>query len=343
MRRIVVRSCHRSSAVGWLVVAAIALTAVALHAETGAIRIGEQFGLGYLPLTIMRHEQLLERAAARAGLPDVKVGWVQMGAGSAMNDALLSATLDVASGGVGPLVTSWHKTKGRQGIMGVSALASMPEYLNTIRPEIRSLNDFTDADRIALPAVKVSGHAIILQMAAEQLFGPGEHARLDRLTVSMSHPDGMTAMLSGRSEIIAHFTSAPFMYQELADPRVHRVVNSYDVFGGPATYTVLWSTRKFHDENPMLYGALIAALSDAMAFIGRDTRRVAEIYVASEKSRTPLDLIAKIIADPENVYTTAPQNIMRFVEFMHRTGVVGSKPADWRELFFPEIHSLSGS
>jgi NitT/TauT family transport system substrate-binding protein len=320
-----------------------ALVATPLRAETGTIRIGEQFGLGYLPLNIVRHEGLLEKRAAEAGLASAKVTWVQMAAGAAMNDALLSETLDVASGGVGPLVTSWHKTKGRQGIKGVSALASMPEYLSTIKPEIKSLKDFTDADRIALPAVKVSGHAIILQMAAEQVFGPGEYAKLDRLTVSMSHPDGMAAMLSGRSEITAHFTSAPFMYQELADPRVHRLVNSYDVFGGPGTYTVLWSTRRFHDDNPKLYGAFVAALNDAMAFIAKDPRRASEIYVEAEKSKTPLDLVAKIVADPENVYTTAPQNIMKFVDFMHRTGVVGSKPADWRELFFPEIHSASGS
>jgi NitT/TauT family transport system substrate-binding protein len=34
----------------------------------------------------------------------------------------------------------------------------------------------------------------------------------------MSHPDGMTAMPSGKSEATSHFTSPPFQYQELADP-----------------------------------------------------------------------------------------------------------------------------
>ncbi|HMK68695.1 MAG TPA: ABC transporter substrate-binding protein, partial [Stellaceae bacterium] len=93
------------------------------------VRIAQQFGISYLPLTVMHHEQLLEKAAAKAGIANLKVSWAQFGAGNSMNDALLSGNLDFPSGGVGPLLTIWSKTRGRQEVKGVASLNSMPLYL----------------------------------------------------------------------------------------------------------------------------------------------------------------------------------------------------------------------
>jgi len=195
---------------------------------------------------------------------------VQIVSGAPMNEAILSGNLDFASGGVGPLLTIWGKTRGNIGVKGVAALNSMPLYLNTINPNVKSIADFTSSDRIALPAVKVSIQAITLQMAAEKAFGPGQHGKLDPLTVSLSHPDGMAAMLGGRSEVTAHFTSAPFMYQELDDKRVEKVLSSYDVLGGPHTFNVVWANTKFVTENPKVVEAFIAALDDVMQQIAKD-------------------------------------------------------------------------
>lgn len=77
-----------------------------------------------------------------------------------MNDALLSNSLQFASGGVGPLLTLWSRTKGNLDVKAVGAINSMPLYLNTSSPNIKSLKDFTDKDKIALPAVKVSIQAV---------------------------------------------------------------------------------------------------------------------------------------------------------------------------------------
>ena len=43
---------------------------------------------------------------------------------------------------------------------------------------------------------------------------------MDKYTVSLSHPDAQQALMSGNSEVTAHFASPPFQEQELADPRV---------------------------------------------------------------------------------------------------------------------------
>jgi NitT/TauT family transport system substrate-binding protein len=323
-----------------LLIAALAGPATA---ETDEVRIAQQYGISYLPLTVMNHEKLLEAAAAKAGIAGLKVTWSQFGAGNAMNEALLSGNLDLASGGVAPLLTIWSKTKGRQDVKAVASLNSMPLYLNVIDPNIKTLKDITEKDKIALPAAKSSIQAVTLQMAAEQAFGPGQWAKLDPRTISMAHPDAMAAMLSGRSEIVGHFGSPPFQTQELEDKRVHRLLNSYDVLGGPATFNVVWAQKKFHDDNPKVYGAFLAALTEAMNLIKAAPSRAASIYIDAEKSKMPVAAVEQLIRDPENVFTTTPQNIMKYARFMHKIGTVENLPASWKDLFFPEIHAASGS
>jgi NitT/TauT family transport system substrate-binding protein len=324
----------------------VGLFLVAVHpaaAETNTIRFAQQFGIGYLPLSIMQDMALVEKHAKAQGLGDIKVEWTKLTGGAPINDALLSGQIDIAAGGVGPMLTIWAKTKGNLNVKGVAALNSMPLYLNTINPAVKTIKDLTEKDRIALPSVKVSIQAVTLQMAAEKAFGEGKHDELDRLTVSMSHPDGMTNMMSDKSEITAHFTSAPFMYQELDDPRVKRILSSYEVLGGPATFNLLWAKQEFADSNPKLFAAVYAALTEAMEVVAKNPKEAAERWVRVENSKLAPALIEKIIRDPENKWTVAPQNIMTYANFMHKVGSIKTKPADWKELFFSAVHEHGGS
>jgi NitT/TauT family transport system substrate-binding protein len=219
----------------------------------------------------------------------------------------------------------------------------MPIYLNSVNPDVKSIKDFTEKDRIALPAVKVSIQAVTLQMAAEQAFGPGQHGKLDALTVSLSHPDGMAQMMSGRSEISAHFTSAPFMYQELADKRVRKVLDSYEVLGGPHTFNVVWTSSKFHADNRKVIEAFVAALDDAMKQIAKDPAAAAAVWVKAENSKLPAAYAEKIIRSPENEWTMIPKKIMDYADYMSRVGMIPVKPASWRDVFFDDISQLPGS
>jgi len=316
-------------------------TAGSAAAEVREVRLAKQYGLGYLPLIIMEEQRLIEKQAKAAGLGDVKVTWATIGGGSAMNDALLSGSVDYISSGVAPLVVLWDKSKGA--VKGVSALISTPNYLSTSNPAVRTLSDFTDKDRIALPSVKVSIQAIILQMAASKEFGPENFARLDKLTVTMKHPDAMAALLSGRSEITGHVTSPPFMFQELDDKRVRTVFNSYDILGGPHTFNVFTTTKAFHDNNPKTYTAVFAALEEAIAYINRNKRAAAEIYQKASKTRESLDDLIREINQPTLSYTTTPLKITKFTDFMHQTGTIKTRPKEWKELFFSNVHAKKGS
>lgn len=322
--------------------AALLLWPASAGAQTQTVRIAKQFGISYLPLTIMEQKQLIEEHGKKLGL-DLKTEWIQFTGGPPMNEAIISGNLEFASGGVGPLFTIWGKTRGALGVKGVAALNSMPLYLNTINPDVKSIKDFTEKDRIALPAVRVSIQAITLQMAAEQAFGAGQHGKLDNLTVTLSHPDGMAAMMSGRSEITAHFTSAPFMYQELADKRVRKVLDSYEVLGGPHTFNVAWASAKYYAENPKVVAAFVAALDDAMKLIAADPAAAAALWVKAENSKLPAAEAERIIRLPENEWTMVPKKIMAYADFMARAGMIPAKPANWQELFFPDTHGLPGS
>ena len=320
-------------------VAAAAIAGPA-SAEVSEIRITKQPSIIYLPVVIMEQQKLIEKHAKEAGL-DLKATWLTFTSGGAATDALLSGNVDLVTSGATNMLLLWSRTGGQ--VKGVSGVAAVPMLLYTRNPDVKTIKDFTDKDRIALPAVKVSIQAVTLQMAAEKAFGPGQEHKLDHLTVSMAHPDGLTALLSGKSEITGHLSSPPFQYQELAHKGMHRVLNSYDVLGGPATFNVVWTTTKFHDENPKIYAAFVAALDDATAQINADKKKAAETYLRISKDKESLDEIVKMLNDPEIKYTTTPNNTMKYVDFMHKVGSIKVKPASWQEMYFPNAQKLSGS
>lgn len=312
-------------------------------AEVSELRIAEQYGISYLPMMVMEDQKLIEKHAKAAGITDLKVGWSKFAGGNVMNDALLSNSLHIASGGVAPFITLWARTKGNYDVKGIAALNSMPLYLNTRNPNVKSLKDFTEKDKIALPAVKVSIQAVTLQMAAEQTFGAGQQNRLDSLTVSMSHPDGQTALLSGNGEVTAHFSSPPFQYQQLEKSGVRNVLNSYEVLGGPGTFNVIWASSKFYRENPKISAAFVKALDEAIAMINKDKGWAAETYLRLSKDKDTRENILKMLNDPNIIYTTTPQNVMKYVNFMHKINSIKIKPDSWKDMFFPSAQDLPGS
>ena len=334
--------CHGDRLLFALVAALALASAPPAFAEMAEIKVAQQYGIGYLPLMIMEEQKLIEKHAKTNGV-DVTVGWAKFAGGNVMNDALLSNSLQFASGGVGPLVTIWARTRGNLDVKAVAAINSMPLFLNTRNPAVRTIKDFGDSDKIALPAVKVSIQAVTLQMAAEKAFGEGQQNKLDSLTVSLAHPDAQAALLSGQSEIDAHFSSPPFQYQQLKNPAIHTVLNSYDVLGGPATFNLVWTTSKFRNENPKLYDAFVKALDEAIAFINRERRAAAEAYLRVSKDKQPLQEIQAMLNDPAIVYTTTPENVMKYVDFMAKTGAIKVRPDSWKDLFFSNAYALPGS
>ena len=327
----------------------LAATAAALLAGCGGapdnqLRIPTGAGgVGFLPLLMMREHGLIEKHASAAGLPDIEVRWIDIGGPAVMNDALLSGSVDFIAAGPPGFLTLWDRTRDSAQVKGVAAMTSLPMYLNTHAEHLRSLDDLTDADKIAVTAIKVSIPAIIMQMYATQRYGVEEAYRFDRYTVTMTHPDGVVALLSGTSEINAHYTSPPFHHRELEDPSIRTIMTTDDVMGGATTFTMMSTTTRFHDENPELYAAVLAALTEANEMVRADPGAAANVLIAADGGggfdRAGL---LEVLGDPDIRFTTTPENVMRYAEFMHEIGSINNVPESWRDLFFPEIHDVPG-
>ncbi|MCF5501508.1 ABC transporter substrate-binding protein, partial [Pseudomonas syringae] len=267
---------------GAALLSATLIAPAAAHAE-GEIRIAEQFGIVYLLLNVVRDQQLIEKHGKQDGL-DIKVDWTQLSGGSAVNDALLSGSVDIAGAGVGPLLTIWDRTKGRQNVKAVASLGNFPYYLVSNNPNVKTIADFTEKDRIAVPAVSVSVQSRYLQLAAARLWGDKEYARLDKYTLSLPHPDAAASLIAGGTELTGHFSNPPYQDQELKNPNVHVVLNTYDLLG-PNSPTVLFATEKFREENPKTYKAFIEALAEAETFVSKDIAAAADIYLRVTKAK----------------------------------------------------------
>lgn len=300
-------------------------------------------GVGFLPLLMMREHGLVEKHAAATGL-ELEVEWLDLGGPSVMNDALISGSVDFIIAGPPGFVTLWDRTRGSLDVRGVAAVSALPMYLNTRAPHLQSIDDIRDGDRIAVTAIKVSIPAIIMQMYAAENYGAGEATRFDNYTVSMTHPDGVIRMTAESSDITAHYTSPPFHQRERRDPRIRTIQNSNEVMGGSTTFTMMSTTRAFHDANPEAYAAVLAALEDAMTMIEADRLAAADVLIAARgDAGLSREELAELLADPEIEFTLTPANTMRYAEFMHSIGSIDNRPESWRDLFFAEIHERPGS
>jgi NitT/TauT family transport system substrate-binding protein len=320
--------------------AAIVLPA---RAELSEVTVAQQYGVAFLPLMLMERDKLVEKHAKAAGLGDITTSWVKVAGPSVMNDGVITGAIQFIAVGAPSLITLWEKTKDSVGVKGVCAMTTYPLYLNVRNPAIKSIRDFSDKDRIVVPSVKVSTQAIMLQMAAAKEFGDANYARLDPWTVGLSHPDGLLAITNNTSGVDAHFTTSPFHEQEMKIPGIRTLTTSYEILGGPATAIVIATSTKYRDANPKTYKVFLDALKEAIDTINKDKRAAAKVYLEQAKdTKNSVDDILGMINAPDYAFTLTPQKVYKTAEFMNKIGSIKSKPASWKDLFFPEVHGLQG-
>ena len=242
-------------------------------------------GVGFLPLLMMKEYALIEKHASAAGINDLQVRWIDIGGPAVMNDALLSGSVDFIAAGPPGFLTLWDRTRDSAEIKGVAAMTSLPMYLNTRSDHLTALDDLTDQDKIAVTAIKVSIPAIIMQMYARDQYGADQANRFDKYTVTMRHPDGVIALLSGASEVNAHFTSPPFHQRERQDASIRTIMTTNDVMGSATTFTMVSTTTRFRDEKPGVYRAFLAALEEANTMIRTDVDRADRFMVRTAEVR----------------------------------------------------------
>jgi NitT/TauT family transport system substrate-binding protein len=329
----------------WFMASACSRPAIKNTAEVTEVRIPRGAGgVGFLPLLVMEKYALIERQAQEAGIPNLHVRWIDLGGPAVMNDSLLSGAVDFIAAGPPAFIVLWDRTRDSAKVRGVAAMSSLPMYLNARADHLKKLDDITDRDKIAVTAVKVSIPSIIMQMYAREKYGADQAYRFDKYTVTMTHPDGVIALLSGSGGISAHFTSPPFHQRERKDSHIRTIMTSDEVMGGSTTFTMLSTTTAFREKNPKVYSAVLKALDDAIDVITEDKQDAAETLLASTaEGGFSLDEIVSLLNDSSVKFTTTPENVMKYADFMHSVGSIKNRPASWKDFFFPEVQDAPGS
>jgi NitT/TauT family transport system substrate-binding protein len=329
---------------GIVCAAVIALQMISLvpqaRAEVIEVNLSQQFGLAFLPIMVMENQKFVEKQLAARGLKDTKATFTKMAGPSVMVDAMLAGALHFAAQGPPSLALLWDRTKG--GVKGIGGICTYDLWLNTRNTNVNSVKDLTEKDRIAVPSVKVSTQAILLQMLAEREFGVGQHNKFDALTIALGHPDAMAAVMNPAGEVNAHFASSPFHETEVK-AGLKTLTTAFGINGGQSSQLLFTTTEKFRAENPKTYEAVVAAFEEALAWINADKRRGVKLYLdmSGDKKTTEDEGIA-MVTSPGFDYTRTPMKVGKLFEFMARTGTIKTKPATWKDLFFADAHVLPG-
>ena len=275
------------------------------------ISIAEQFGIAYAPLQIMKENKTLEK-----NYPGVNIVWKQLGNTAAIREAMLSNQVEVGFMAIPPFLIGLDK--GMEWKIA-SGLSESPVALVTNKENIKSIQDFTKKDRIALPQPGSIQH-MLLAMECEKEFGDAK--KLDNLLVTLAHPDGMNALLSAK-DITAHFTTPPYLFKELEQSNVHQILDGRDVIGVDFTFVVGVTTVKFHDNKQELYKAFVISLKEAIQFMEKKPDKAAEILAPIYKlSKVE---VLKYITHKDMVYTDEVRGVSEFGGFMKRNNYISKE------------------
>jgi len=265
-------------------------------------------------------------------MPGANIVWQTFPSGGAINEALAANRLDFAFMGPPPFLISWDKGVK---IKLVSSVQGGPNGIVTYRPDIKSIKDFKDDDKIAMPGIGSTQH-IFLQMESDKLMND-LHAMDDKV-FSMSHPDAMNALLN--KQVAAHFASAPYYFEEISNPDFHEVLTGKEAFGGEFTHIFLVATEEFHNSNPMAYAAVYQALVDSIAYINEHpeeaAKMLAPIYNLSEEKTL------QYITWKDVNYSTTPYGLLKMAEFMKKAGYIKKTPEKMSDIAFETIVAQMG-
>ena len=308
-----------------------------------AVRFVQQRGLLYIPIDVMVSGGVLQQEASKLGLGKIEATATALSGPGPVLDALISGAADYGTAALPSLLTLWEKTRGSANeVKAVGTVSNGAMTLYTINPNVRSLADFGAQDRIAVPTVRLSFNAIMLQMAAEQLWN--DPHRLDHLTVALGHPDAVTALSAGygKATITAHIGVQPFTDRGLKLPGAHIITDSRKVFGGPLTQITLLATKQTKEQNPSLFQAVANALEEAIKVANADKRAAAALWKDVQKAPESIDDLVAQLNDPGFEFTSRPQRISHFTAFLNRLGTLKTKVEDWKQLFWETAHHQQG-
>ena len=283
-----------------------------------SIRIGEQFGLAYAPLQIMKEKGFLEKMR-----PEAEVEWLKLGNTVAIREAILAGDLDAGFMGIPPFLIA--RDKGMTWKIA-TGLSRSPLGLVVPKGKYKSLSDIPSGAKIALPQPGSIQH-ILLSMAA--IRESGDPKLLDNNLIALKHPDGMNALLSGAVE--GHFTSPPYLFNEADLENFEILLSGDQAMGSPFTFIVGAVTEDFYKENKALYIDFLSALEKSIDFINNEQEET--VSILSQVYSMDRDLLSKYLYRPGMIFERDVRGVGNFIEFMFENDYISRKLSTAEVLF----------
>lgn len=286
--------------------------------DTATIKIAYQYGLAYAPLTIMQEQGLIEKNYDG----DIKVEWVNLNSGSAINEGMASGDLDVACMGIAPFITG--VTAGIPYKM-YSTIAAQPNELLTNDDSITSLKDITEDKKISVVNIGSIQHIFLAMLAKEQL---GDAHALDNNLVAMSHPDGMTALLSG--SVSCQLTTAPYIFKAKEQENIKEAISLDSVWPEGNAFIVGLVSNELYENEPELYQAVVSATQEAMDYLNENQEEAAEILC--QKEDVTAETMLSWMQDPGCIYDMKLPGVMDMATFMEENDFVDEAPESFEAI-----------
>ncbi|MCQ4635256.1 NrtA/SsuA/CpmA family ABC transporter substrate-binding protein [Anaerovorax odorimutans] len=286
------------------------------------LTIAYQYGMAYAPLQVMKEQKLIEKY-----YDGVEIEWSVLNSGSAINEGFAGGSIDVGAVGVGPAITGITSGVPYKICSNVSA---QPHKVMTNNPNIKSLKDIKD-EKIALVNIGSFQHIVLAMAAKEQL---GDAHALDTNIVAMSHPDGMSSLLSGSVE--CQLTTSPYVFKEAAEKGISEVNALESVWPSGNSFIVAVASTSLQKDNPELYDAVVKAFADAIDYLNNNTKEAAEMLCEAEN--VDAATMEKWLKDKDCVYSTETKGLMDFANFMSENDFLENDgPKDISDLVFDNV------
>ncbi len=292
--------------------------------ESGSesITVAYQYGMAYAPFEVMKEQGLIEKYYS-----GIEVEYSTLNSGSAINESIVSGDVDIGAMGVAPAITGVTSGVPYKIASNVSA---QPNRIMTNKDSIKTLSDI-DEEKIALVNIGSIQH-VLLAMAAEQQLGDA-HA-LDNNIVAMSHPDGMSALISGSVE--CQLTTSPYVFKEAEEEGIHEVEGIEEVWPNGNSFIVMVASNSLYEENPELYNAVVSALQEAVTWINENKEAAAEMLCGAEG--VDAETMLSWLNDPACVYTTETKGVMEMADFMSENDFLENEgPSSLSDLAFDNV------
>lgn len=275
--------------------------------EDKTIIIADQYGLAYAPIQVMKGSGILEEMLGE----DYTVQWVKLANMAAIREAMVGDSLDVGFMGIPPFLIGVDNDMEWK-IMG--GLSEAPLGLVVSDPDIKSLEALIGKGKIALPQPGSIQHILLSMTAKDQL---GDPTVFDQQLVSMKHPDGMMA-LGSSDEVIAHYTSPPYLFMELEDDNNHLLTVGTDGTKGEFTFIVGVCRESFYDHEA--YDEVMAALEESIALI--QERDEATLELLADSYDLDMETLMSYLYHEDMAFGTQVKGVEKFIDFMLEAGYI---------------------